>query len=704
MPQLDLNTKIEFVKGVGPQKAEVFQKELKVFTVSDLLDQYPFRYVDKTEITLVKDIKSNGQMVQCVLEIISYKLVKGKFKSRLVASCKDASGFMELIWFQGASWMDRYLHEGKKYLVYGKINLFGGKRSIVHPELELIEHPNQIKTQSALDPVYPSTDKLNNKGMDAKFRKACIKHILDRLDPKEIREVLPEYLKSKLRLIGKYEAICKMHLPKEASDLQVARDRLKFDEIFFLQLRMLASKQDRLSKFKSFNFSKVGSRLNDFYTKYLSFDLTGAQKRVIKEIRADLGTGFQMNRLLQGDVGSGKTIVAVMSMLIALDNNLQACLMAPTEILAQQHFKGISEYLEQMDIRVELLTGTVKGKKRTKILEDLKEGEIDILIGTHALIEPTVVFKKLGLAVIDEQHRFGVIQRSKLWNKNPDFPPHILVMTATPIPRTLALTVYGDLDVSIIDEMPPGRKSIKTVHRREKHRPQVIAFMHDEIKKGRQIYVVYPLIDESAKLDLQNLNSGYEFLLQYFPMPQYQISVVHGRMKAKDKEMEMERFVKGQTQIMVATTVIEVGVNVPNASVMIIENTERFGLSQLHQLRGRVGRGGEQSFCVLMTGDKLSNEARKRIKTMVETNDGFKIAEADLEIRGPGNIEGTQQSGVLDFKVFNLIADNHMIEKTRTLATQILEADPGLTTPANKPLSDELLRMERMQKNLRRIS
>lgn len=704
MPRLELNTKIEFVKGVGPQRGEILQKELKIFTVEDLLGHFPFRYIDKTEITSIKDIRQNGQTVQCVVDLISFKKVKGKFKSRLVATCKDSSGFMDLIWFQGANWMDRYLENGKKYLVYGKVNLFKGAASIVHPELEQIANANQVKTNSALDPVYHSTEKLNKKNLDGKFRKLCVKHILEQLDPAEMQETLPSYLRDKLRLIGKYEATYKIHLPKNEQELNQARARLKFDEIFFLQLKMLSTKNQRSTKFLSFNFSKVGDHLNHFYKNHLNFELTGAQKRVIKEIRADLGTGYQMNRLLQGDVGSGKTIVAIMSMLIALDNNLQSCLMAPTEILAQQHYQGINEYLNEMDIRVEILTGNIKGKKRKQILEDLAEGKIDILIGTHALIQPTVVFKKLGLAVIDEQHRFGVIQRSQLWNKNEDLPPHILVMTATPIPRTLALTVYGDLDVSVIDEMPPGRKLIKTVHRREKHRAQVIAFMHDEIKKGRQIYIVFPLIDESAKLDLQNLNSGYEYLLQYFPKPDFQISVVHGRMKAVDKEMEMNRFVKGETQIMVATTVIEVGVNVPNASVMIIENTERFGLSQLHQLRGRVGRGAEQSFCILMTGDKLTTEARKRIKIMTETNDGFKIAEADLEIRGPGNIEGTQQSGVLDFKIFDLIGDNHMIEKTRQLALTILESDPQLEKPENELLRQELSRLNLKDKSLRRIS
>jgi len=704
LPRLELNTKIEFVKGVGPQRGEILQKELKIFTVEDLLGHFPFRYIDKTEITSIKDIRQNGQTVQCVVDLISFKKVKGKFKSRLVATCKDSSGFMDLIWFQGANWMDRYLENGKKYLVYGKVNLFKGAASIVHPELEQIANANQVKTNSALDPVYHSTEKLNKKNLDGKFRKLCVKHILEQLDPAEMQETLPSYLRDKLRLIGKYEATYKIHLPKNEQELNQARARLKFDEIFFLQLKMLSTKNQRSTKFLSFNFSKVGDHLNHFYKNHLNFELTGAQKRVIKEIRADLGTGYQMNRLLQGDVGSGKTIVAIMSMLIALDNNLQSCLMAPTEILAQQHYQGINEYLNEMDIRVEILTGNIKGKKRKQILEDLAEGKIDILIGTHALIQPTVVFKKLGLAVIDEQHRFGVIQRSQLWNKNEDLPPHILVMTATPIPRTLALTVYGDLDVSVIDEMPPGRKLIKTVHRREKHRAQVIAFMHDEIKKGRQIYIVFPLIDESAKLDLQNLNSGYEYLLQYFPKPDFQISVVHGRMKAVDKEMEMNRFVKGETQIMVATTVIEVGVNVPNASVMIIENTERFGLSQLHQLRGRVGRGAEQSFCILMTGDKLTTEARKRIKIMTETNDGFKIAEADLEIRGPGNIEGTQQSGVLDFKIFDLIGDNHMIEKTRQLALTILESDPQLEKPENELLRQELSRLNLKDKSLRRIS
>jgi ATP-dependent DNA helicase RecG len=701
---IDLNTPIEYIKGVGPQRAEVMQKELQKFTVEDLLYDFPFRYVDKTKITLIKDIQEDGISVQCLVKLLSFKKVKGKRQFRLVATVKDGSGFMELIWFKGANYIDKYLKEGRTYLIYGKVNIFKGNKSIVHPEMEDATDNNLVKTKSSLEAVYSSTEKLNAKKMDSKFRRSVISSILKELPPHYIEESLPPYLLSKLRLPGKYQSLVNLHLPKNSQDLQAANTRIKFEEIFFLQLRMLLSKSNRKQIVKSFTFSTIGKYFNAFFHNELKFELTNAQKRVIKEIRADLGSGKQMNRLLQGDVGSGKTVVAIMTILMAIDNDMQACLMAPTEILAQQHFAGISIALEAIGIKCELLTGSVKGKRRKAVLEGIQSGEVKVLIGTHALIEPTVIFDNLGLAIIDEQHRFGVMQRSKLWKKSKEFPPHIMVMTATPIPRTLALTLYGDLDVSVIDELPPGRKSVRTIHRREKHRPQIIQFMHSEIKAGRQIYVVFPLIEESEKLDLQNLNTGYEQLLQFFPPPQFNISVVHGRMKAADKEFEMQRFIKKQTQIMVATTVIEVGVNVPNASVMIIENTERFGLSQLHQLRGRVGRGSDQAYCILMSGDKISKEGKKRIDTMVRTNDGFEIAEADLEIRGPGNIEGTQQSGVLDFNLFNIITDNHMIEQTRNLVISILDEDPNLSTAKNIDLKRELSRHQKKFKNLRRIS
>jgi len=702
--KLDLHTGVEYIKGVGPNRAELLQQELGIFTIEDLLQSYPFRYVDKTEITLIKDIKEDGQYVQCVLEIIRIEKVKGKRQSRLSVMCKDASGFLELIWFKGVGWILKYLKEGAQYLAYGKVSIYKGKKTIVHPELERLENKDQVKQKVSLSPIYSSTEKLNARKLDSKAQSKIIAQALASLKDGAIKETLPEYLRKKIRLEDKLSALRNIHKPKNSDLLEQAKKRLKFEEIFYMQLRLLYNKELRKKKFISFPFAEVGNFFNTFYKENLGFELTGAQKRVLKEIRRDLSLPTQMIRLLQGDVGSGKTIVAVMSMLLALDNGYQACLMAPTEILAQQHFSGISELCTGLGIRIAFLSGSVKGKKRNEILKLLKQGEIHILIGTHALIEPSVEFKKLGIAIIDEQHRFGVMQRYRLWKKNIDHPPHILVMTATPIPRTLALTLYGDLDVSVIDEMPPGRKEIKTIHRRETHRAQVIEFMHKEIEKGRQIYIVFPLIEESEKLDLNNLMSGYDELRIYFPAPKFKISVVHGKMKAEDKEMEMRRFAANKAQIMVATTVIEVGVNVPNASVMIIENTERFGLSQLHQLRGRVGRGAEQSYCILMTGTKLSKEGRKRVQTMVDTNDGFKIAEVDLNMRGPGNIEGTQQSGTIQFNLFNIVADNAMVAPTRNIAIKVLESDPELNHPENKILKEELLRQLKRHEDLGRVS
>jgi ATP-dependent DNA helicase RecG len=623
--------------------------------------------------------------------------------SRLVVKAKDSSSFIELVWFKSVKWIASSIKIGEKYLIYGKVSIYGGKKTIAHPEMEAAP-TGKPKVNKLLEPVYHSTEKLNARGLDSKLRRKIIATIFQQMEPREVEETLPTYLTDKLKLITRYEAIKNLHFPSSEAIRKEAEKRLKFSEIFFMQLRLLFNKELRKQKLLSFKFEKVGDYFNGFYKNNLQFELTNAQKRVLKEIRADLGDGTQMNRLVQGDVGSGKTIVAVMAMLLSLDNNYQACLMAPTEILAQQHYASIVETLEGLDIKVALLTGSIKGKKRKQILEDLKSGSLHIIIGTHALIEPNVEFQQLGIAIIDEQHRFGVMQRSRLWNKNEKYPPHVLVMTATPIPRTLALTLYGDLDVSMIDEMPPGRKEIKTVHFWEKDRPKVLQFMHAEIKKGRQIYIVFPLIEESAKLDLNNLMSGYETLLQYFPPPDFQISVVHGRMKATEKDFEMDRFVKKITQIMVATTVIEVGVNVPNASVMIIENTERFGLSQLHQLRGRVGRGSDQSYCILMTGQKLSKVGRERINTMVETNDGFRIAEVDLRLRGPGNIEGTQQSGILEFNLFNIITDNAMVEFSRRLAIEILDNDPLLQEEKNHILRNTLKKMLKKNKDLSRIS
>lgn len=698
-----LESPIEYLKGVGSTRGAMLRKELGVYTFRDLLMHYPFRYVDKTRFHRIKDLTEEGATVQ-IKGILRRLDMKGEGrKKRLVGRLRDETGMMELVWFRGAHFLQKQLVVGKEYVAYGKISLFNGQANIAHPELEEVNAVNN-KSASTFAPVYTSTDKLNNKGLDAKGRRRLMKSLFEVIGPNHFPENLPQYIVEKYKLPSHYQAILQIHFPKTQKALNDARNRLKFEELFFLQLRLLENKRRRKDAIKGFVFDKIGDYFNGFYTTKLPFELTGAQKRVIKEIRQDLGVGVQMNRLLQGDVGSGKTIVGLMCMLIALDNGFQACLMAPTEILAQQHYASISEYVEGLDIEVSFLSGSVKGKKRKKILERLVEGEIDILIGTHALIEDPVVFKNLGLAITDEQHRFGVKQRAKLWRKSNPYPPHVLVMTATPIPRTLAMTLYGDLDVSVIDELPPGRKEIKTVHRNENHRMRVIGFMREEIAKGRQCYVVYPLIEESATLDLQNLEEGYEAMSREFPRPKYEISIVHGRMKPADKDFEMQRFVKGETQIMIATTVIEVGVNVPNASMMVIENTERFGLSQLHQLRGRVGRGAEQSYCILMSSFKLSATGRERIQTMCRTNDGFEIAEADLKLRGPGNIEGTQQSGVLNLKIADLAKDGRILQAARKEATQILDEDPFLNKKVHDPIKIYILNNTKMRKGWSRIS
>lgn len=680
-----LDTTLEYINGIGPAKAELLKKELKVFRVRDLLTVYPFRYIDKTQFHLIKDLRSDGDTIQLKGKLVSLEKIKGKNnRFRLQGLFKDSSGFIELIWFQGAKWLANVLKEDAEYVVYGKLTIFNGKKNIAHPEMELLKDRAADNLQPTYDPVYSSTEKLDARGLDSKGRRAILKSILSKLKEEDIQENIPDYLLEQLKLCSKFQAMHWIHFPKNAAEKALATNRLKFEELFFLQLRLLLGKESRKKKLKGAVFDTVGEYFNKFYNEGLKFNLTGAQKRVLKEIRSNMGAGVHMNRLLQGDVGSGKTVVGFMSMLLAKDNGYQACMMAPTEILAQQHYAGISELANPLGLVVGFLSGSVKGKKRKLLLDQLEEGTIDILIGTHALIEDPVIFKNLGLAIIDEQHRFGVAQRAKLWKKNIEVAPHVLVMTATPIPRTLAMTVYGDLDVSLIDEMPPGRKSIQTIHKYESARPKVINFMKAEIDKGRQIYIVFPLIEESAKLDLKNLNDGYERLLHFFPMPKYQISILHGRMKPKDKDFEMERFVKGTTNIMVATTVIEVGVNVPNASVMIIENTERFGLSQLHQLRGRVGRGSDQSFCILMTGDKLSKESRERISTMVRTNNGFEIAEADLKLRGPGDIEGTMQSGIMDLKLSSIVEDSGILNAARHYAQAIVERDQNLEHPTNQ--------------------
>lgn len=640
-----LETPIEYVKGIGPARGDLLRRELGIHTVSDLLSAFPFRYIDRTTFHSIKDIQGDGDSIQLKGTLVSLEKIKGKNqRMRLTGMFKDPSGLMELVWFQGASWLEKTLVPGEEYIVFGRVTVYGGKKTMAHPEMELSSE-SVAATVKTFDPVYSGTEKLDAKGVDSKARRKILRGLLSAMREEDMPETLPPWLLQKLHFCSRLEAFRWIHFPENEQLREKASLRIKFEEFFYVQLRLLQSKQYRQYKYKSVPFGKVGDIFHQFYHTRLPFELTDAQKKVIKEIRLDLAQSRQMNRLLQGDVGSGKTIVALLSMLIAIDNGYQCCLMAPTEILAQQHFNSIHALLGDLPVEVAFLSGSIKGKKRQAILEGLQDGSIHIAIGTHALIEDPVSFAKLGLAIVDEQHRFGVAQRASLWKKNTDFVPHVLVMTATPIPRTLAMTLYGDLDVSVIDGLPPGRKEIKTIHKFESARPQLIQFMHSEIAKGRQIYIVYPLIEESEKLDLQNLNDGYERLLQYFPPPDFQISVVHGRMKAADKDWEMQRFIERKTQIMVATTVIEVGVNVPNASVMVIENTERFGLSQLHQLRGRVGRGADQSYCILMSDYKLSKEGRERIATMVRTNNGFDIAEADLRLRGPGDIQGTQQSG-----------------------------------------------------------
>ncbi len=680
-----LKHEIEYLKGVGPSRGELLKTELNVHKVADLLFLFPFRYIDKTQYTKITDISAEGEVVQIKGNLHSLEKIKGKNRRhRLTAILTDGTGSIDLVWFRGVKYLEESLKENVEYIAFGRVNLFNRKKSIPHPELEEVKKEGQLK--SKYEPVYSSTEKLNARYLGSKGRRNLVSNILEKLKSDDIPEVLPTYLAEKMKLCSRYEAVRWIHFPTNEEQLKLAQWRLKFEELFFIQLDMLFNKSLRQQRLKGAIFPKIGERFNHFYHNILGFELTGAQKKVIKEIRIDVGSGIQMNRLLQGDVGSGKTIVALMTMLMALDNGFQTCLMVPTEILAHQHFQSISDMLKGTGISIGFLSGSVKGKQRKELLVLLENGDIDILIGTHALLEDPVVFRNLGIAIIDEQHRFGVAQRAKLWKKNKVVTPHILVMTATPIPRTLAMTYYGDLDVSVIDELPPGRKHIKTLHKKEIHRPKVIGFMKSEIQKGRQIYVVFPLIEESEKLDLQNLQDGYEQLTHFFRKPDYQVSVVHGRMKADDKEWEMRRFVEGKTHIMVATTVIEVGVNVPNASVMIIENTERFGLSQLHQLRGRVGRGAEQSYCILMSGSKLTKEARERIYTMVRTNNGFEIAEKDLELRGPGSITGLRQSGALNLQLANLITDGKILQTARNLARMIIDEDPLLKEKKNELL------------------
>jgi len=676
-----LHTSIEYLKGVGPSRAELLRKELGMRTLADLANFFPNRYIDRTQFLKINQLQQNTAEVQIIGKITHLKTVQQKRGSRLVATFVDETGSMELVWFRGVKWIKESLKVDTPYVAFGRVNWFNGLFTMPHPELELVSDYKK-SLQTAMQPVYPSTENLSSKGLTnrvvVKMMQQLFLHVSATFDETLSREII-----DKLKLVSKSEALFNIHFPKNQLLLTKALQRLKFEELFFIQLQLIRKKLIHKSKIKGYIFQSVGDNFNSFYKNHLPFELTNAQKRVIKEIRKDMATGAQMNRLLQGDVGSGKTIVALLTMLIALDNDFQATLMAPTEILAIQHFNAISALMKGLNITISLLTGSVKTKERKRIHEQLENGELHILIGTHALLEDKVIFKNLGLAIIDEQHRFGVAQRAKMWMKN-ELPPHILVMTATPIPRTLAMSVYGDLDISVIDELPPGRKQILTAHRYDSNRLSVFKFMKEEIAKGRQVYVVYPLIQESQKLDFKDLMDGYESITREFPKPKYQISIVHGKMKSEAKEFEMNRFLNGETQIMVATTVIEVGVDIPNASVMVIESAERFGLSQLHQLRGRVGRGAEQSYCILMTSFKLTSDAKTRLETMVKTNDGFEIAEVDLKLRGPGDLMGTQQSGILNLRIADIVKDAAILKRAREVAFQVLNEDPNLKSIMNK--------------------
>jgi len=679
------STPIEYLKGVGPQKAGLLSKELAIHNYGDLLYHFPYRYVDRSYFTKIKDLHFEDSYIQLKGKIDEIKETgKGRYK-KLSARFSDDTGSIQLIWFQGVSWIKSSLDINNTYIIFGKPKVYAKKWSIPHPEMTVITH-NVPRT--GFFPLYPSTEKLNSKGLNSKGIEKLMSLVLPQIG-QSFPETLSDDIINEYRLISKKDAIKKIHQPGSQQEIQQAIFRLKFEELFYLQLELLIRKKLTAIKHQGFVFKEVGTLFNTFYKEHLPFELTNAQKKVIKEIRKDLLGGEHMNRLLQGDVGSGKTLVALMTMLLAADNGYQAAIMAPTEILATQHYESLKEFLNQLPIQVALLTGSTKKSSRKIIHEGLENGEIHILVGTHALLEDTVKFKNIGLVVIDEQHRFGVAQRSKMWKKNLN-PPHILIMTATPIPRTLAMTFYGDLEVSVIDELPPGRKEIRTSHRYEKHRLKVFEFVRSQIKLGRQIYMVYPLIKESEKLDFHNLMDGFEAVSRSFPLPEYKVSIVHGQMKSEEKDFEMQRFIKGETQIMVATTVIEVGVNVPNASVMIIESAERFGLSQLHQLRGRVGRGADQSYCILMTGFELSKESKKRMQTMVQSNDGFEIAEVDLKLRGPGDLMGTQQSGLLDLKISDLRKDGQIVILAREAARKLIQEDPKIEQKENDRINQTI--------------
>ena len=692
------DTSLEFLKGVGPQRAALLQKELKLFTFGDLIQHYPFRYEDRTRFFNISEVNELMPYVQIKGKITDIELIGDKFKRRLVAYFEDDGGEIELVWFQGINWVMQKVKPNIEYVVFGKPSKYGSKLTMAHPEIELLTEKSE--KGGYLQPVYPLSDKLRNRYIDNKFiiklqqdvLKGAISHI---------RETLPATLLQQQKLIGKKEAIINIHFPKNHEWLTSAQQRLKFEELFFIQLRLIKMKLVRQGKFNGIAFNDTAI-LTKFYKAHLPFDLTEAQKRVVREIYTDMKSGRQMNRLLQGDVGCGKTIVGFISILLVIGGDAQAALMAPTEILAQQHYVNLKKYADLMGISIALLTGSVKKSARKPIHEQLAEGTLKILIGTHALLEEEVKFKKLGLAIIDEQHRFGVAQRSKLWQKNSGLYPHVLVMTATPIPRTLAMTLYGDLEISVIDELPKGRKPIKTTHRFDSHRLQVNGFIKTQLDVGRQVYIVYPLIEESEKLELKHLMDGYESIARAFP--EIPISILHGQMKPEAKDFEMARFVKGETKIMVATTVIEVGVDVPNASVMIIESAQRFGLSQLHQLRGRVGRGAEQSYCILMTDHKLGADSKARIETMVRTNNGFEIAETDLKLRGPGDLMGTQQSGALDLLIADLGKDGELLKQAREEAQTLLENDPDLAKPENQFVKQQIESLKKEAVNWSRIS
>jgi ATP-dependent DNA helicase RecG len=690
MQNTRLQTPIAYLKGVGPSRAEVLQKELGISTYQDLINLFPNRYIDRTRFYKIAQLQPSKAEVQIVGQITGFKELGQKRGKRLVATFRDETGVIELVWFRGHKWLREQLKTHTDYVIFGKLNLFNGVFSMPHPDIELKTDYDKSLSK-AIQPIYPSTEKLANRGISNRVICKIMEQLFLQFNGR-FEETLSSDILEHQKLISKSEALVNIHFPKSQKLLSLSQFRLKFEELFYIQLQLILKNIIHKSKLKGYRFDTVGSYFNTFYKSHLPFELTNAQKRVLKEIRIDMGSNAQMNRLLQGDVGSGKTVVALMSMFIAIDNNFQAALMAPTEILAFQHYNGLKPFCDAIGVKIALLTGSSKTAARRIIHEDLVSGALQIIVGTHALLEDKVQFKNLGLAIIDEQHRFGVAQRSKLWKKN-EAPPHILVMTATPIPRTLAMSVYGDLDISVIDELPAGRKPIKTVHRYDSNRLKVIGFIRDEIAKGRQIYIVYPLINESETLDFKDLMDGYASIVRDFPMPNYHVSIVHGQMKPADKEFEMQRFVKGETQIMVATTVIEVGVNVPNASVMIIESAERFGLSQLHQLRGRVGRGSEQSYCILMTSHKLGENSKTRMETMVNSSDGFEIAEVDLRLRGPGDMMGTQQSGVLDLKIANIVKDKDILSLARHWAKKVLGSDPKLTNPKHQPIAQTYIKM-----------